>query len=88
MYTHALYYLATYPEYAQPLRVEVEGAINDNGWTKHALMKMRKLDSFIKESLRLNPLAYSTFPVFGLILELASPAWSWERELDSAMAYL
>lgn len=58
MYTHSLYYLAANPEYAEPLREEIEAAIKEYGWTKHAVMKMRKLDSFIKEALRLNPLGY------------------------------
>jgi len=63
MHTHALYYLAENPEYAGPLRREVEFAIEENGWTKTAVKKMRKLDSFVKEALRLNPLGYSTFLV-------------------------
>jgi len=63
MYIHALYYLAANPEYAEPLRHESEVAIQENGWTKTAVMKMQKLDSFVKEAIRLNPLGYSTFLV-------------------------
>jgi cytochrome P450 len=54
---HAFYYLATYPEYMQPLREEVEEVVKSEGWTKDGLDQMHKLDSFIKESQRLNPLA-------------------------------
>ncbi|KAM6493874.1 Cytochrome P450 [Amanita muscaria] len=52
--THVLYDLATRPEYVQPMRDEVEVMIQEEGWSKSAIGKMRKLDSFIKESLRLS----------------------------------
>jgi len=59
-FTHALYYLAAYPQYVEELRQEVEGIIETDGWTKAALLKMRKVDSFLKESQRINTLAAST----------------------------
>jgi len=52
--THLLYELATRPEYVQPLRDEVEEVIKQEGWTKSAASKLRKLDSFIKETMRLS----------------------------------
>ncbi|KAI8989894.1 cytochrome P450 [Trametes punicea] len=52
-FTHALYNLAAYPEYQQPLREEVESIIAEEGWTKTSIGKMRKVDSFLKESMRL-----------------------------------
>ncbi|OCH84018.1 cytochrome P450 [Obba rivulosa] len=52
--THALYHLAARAEYIQPLREEVETVVAKEGWTKAALMKMWKLDSFMKESQRFN----------------------------------
>ena len=55
--THALFDLASSPEYLHPLREEAEEVIEREGWTKAALDQMPKLDSFIKESLRLHPLA-------------------------------
>jgi cytochrome P450 len=64
---HAFYYLATFPEYMQPLREEVEEVIKSEGWTKSGLDQMHKLDSFIKESQRLNPLVnrkWSPLPSF------------------------
>ena len=54
---HALYYLATLPEYMQPLREEVEEVVKSEGWTKAGLDKMHKIDSFIRESQRLHPIA-------------------------------
>lgn len=38
------------------MRREVEDAVAEDGWTKSALQKMRKVDSFLKESQRLNSL--------------------------------
>lgn len=54
-FTHALFHLAASPEYMQPLREEVESVLKEEGgWTKAALGRMVKIDSFIKESQRLN----------------------------------
>ena len=54
--THVLFDLCERPEYIQPLREEVEQAINeDKGWQKTTLNKMQKLDSFLKESQRVTP---------------------------------
>ncbi|KAI5118159.1 hypothetical protein M0805_005781 [Coniferiporia weirii] len=53
-FTHALFHLAARPEYIEPLREEVERVIKAEGWTKVAMNKMRKLDSFMKESQRYN----------------------------------
>ncbi|EIN06110.1 cytochrome P450 [Punctularia strigosozonata HHB-11173 SS5] len=53
--THAIYDLATNPElWLQPLREEVERVVAEEGWTKIAMTKMHKIDSFIKESSRIN----------------------------------
>ncbi|OSC97933.1 cytochrome P450 [Trametes coccinea BRFM310] len=52
-FTHALYNLAANPQYIQPLREEVERIIAEEGWTKTSLGKMYKVDSFLKESMRL-----------------------------------
>ncbi|KAF8343222.1 cytochrome P450 [Amanita rubescens] len=58
-FTNALFNLATRPEYLQPMREEVEAVINEEGWTKSAIGKLRKLDSFLKESQRLSPGLFS-----------------------------
>ncbi|KAI0654469.1 cytochrome P450 [Cubamyces menziesii] len=52
--THAIYHLAERPEYLQPLREEIEPIIREEGWTKAAMAKMWKLDSFLRESQRYN----------------------------------
>lgn len=52
--TQALYDLVIHPEYTEELREEIASVVGEDGWTKTALQKMRKLDSFLKESHRLN----------------------------------
>ena len=52
-FTHALYNLATYTQYIAPLREEIESVVSREGWSKASIGKMRKLDSFFKESMRL-----------------------------------
>jgi hypothetical protein len=49
-----LYDLAAYSEYVAPIREEVETVVAKTGWTKSGMMRMYKLDSFIKEVLRYN----------------------------------
>ncbi|KAF8503961.1 cytochrome P450, partial [Gautieria morchelliformis] len=51
-FTGALFNLASRPEYIQPIREEVEAVVAEEGWTKVAMSRMRKLDSFLKESQR------------------------------------
>ncbi|RDX48972.1 cytochrome P450 [Lentinus brumalis] len=52
--TNALFDLAAHPEYAQPLRDEIAPIVAAEGWTKQALHRMWKVDSFLKESHRYN----------------------------------
>ena len=61
--THALFHLASSPEYIIPLRNEVEGIIAQDGWTKNAMGKMWKLDSFMRESQRINGIHSSKDPL-------------------------
>ena len=59
--TEALFDLCTHPEYIPELRKEVQTAIaEESGWQKTSLTRMRKLDSFIKESQRMHPPSLST----------------------------
>ncbi|KAG2005586.1 cytochrome P450 [Coprinopsis cinerea AmutBmut pab1-1] len=51
--TNALFDLAARPEYAAPLREEIEEAVEEMGWSKEAMDRLHKLDSFLKESTRL-----------------------------------
>jgi hypothetical protein len=60
-FTHAIYNLAAYPEYVEPLREEIQSVMSEEGiWTKKRVIKMRKLDSFIKESMRMHPFVQCT----------------------------
>ncbi len=43
------------------MREEVEAVISEEGWTKAAMGKLRKVDSFIKESLRMYATAVCAF---------------------------
>ncbi|KAI0000304.1 cytochrome P450 [Russula vinacea] len=49
-----LYRLLAHPEYLEPLREEVDAAIKEEGWTKAGIDRMHKIDSFIRESQRLD----------------------------------
>ncbi|RDB20448.1 hypothetical protein Hypma_012416 [Hypsizygus marmoreus] len=51
-FTQTLFNLAAYPSHIPALREEIEAVIREEGLTKLSLHKMRKLDSFIKESGR------------------------------------
>lgn len=53
-FTHALYHLAARPEWIAPLREEAEAVIGDEGWTKNAMGRLVKIDSFMRESQRYN----------------------------------
>ncbi|KAG8810861.1 hypothetical protein FRC17_002724, partial [Serendipita sp. 399] len=55
--THAIYWLLARPEYIKPLREEIENVTNEMGWSKTALGSMPKLESFMKETMRVSPLA-------------------------------
>ncbi len=52
---HALYDLCAMPQYLGPLREEISAALLKEGdWTLAMLRSLDKLDSFLKESQRLN----------------------------------
>ncbi|KAA8909879.1 putative cytochrome P450 [Sphaerosporella brunnea] len=61
--TQLIYDLCAMPEYIEPLRDEIIQALREeNGkLTKQAFLKMPRLDSFMKESQRFNPLLLITF---------------------------
>ena len=42
------------PDRIQELREEIESVIATDGWTKVAMSKMLKLDSVMKESMRIH----------------------------------
>ena len=60
---HALYDLCAHREFLEPVREEMEAVLSqDGGWNKTTLTKMRKLDSFLKESQRINPPSLCKYP--------------------------
>ncbi|KAG7093467.1 hypothetical protein E1B28_007143 [Marasmius oreades] len=55
--TSTLNYLCRYPQYIDILRAEIETVTEEHGWTKQAMGRMRKFDSFLKEVQRVEPAA-------------------------------
>lgn len=49
--------LAQNPEILLPLRHEIQTILDESGWDKASLQKMKLLDSVIKESQRMKPVA-------------------------------
>ncbi|KAI1816638.1 cytochrome P450 [Poronia punctata] len=58
---HVLFDLCANPEYVESLRQDVRQAVDESGWTLAAIAKMKKLDSFMKESQRMNQAVLMTF---------------------------
>ncbi|KAI9511491.1 cytochrome P450 [Russula earlei] len=54
--TQVFYRLLANPQYIEPLRREVEAAVEEEGWTKAGLDKMYKIDSFLRETQRVDGL--------------------------------
>ncbi|KAJ7620650.1 cytochrome P450 [Mycena polygramma] len=54
VFTHALFDLTAQPRYMTALREEAEKVISELGWTKAAVNKMHKIDSFLRESQRMH----------------------------------
>jgi hypothetical protein len=54
VFTYALFDLTEYPEYIIALREEAEQVVKELGWTKAALNRMHKIDSFLRESQRMH----------------------------------
>jgi cytochrome P450 len=60
--THLLYDVLAHPEYIPELVEEIKQSLKDDGrWTKQNLTKLKKLDSFMKESQRLNPIGMGRY---------------------------
>ena len=62
------YRLLSNPEYIEPLRREIEVAVAEEGWTKAGLDKMYKVDSFLRETQRLDLLGTRSVGPFGFHL--------------------
>ncbi|KAK5637332.1 hypothetical protein RRF57_013044 [Xylaria bambusicola] len=52
--THALFDLCEHTECIEPLREEIEAVVRTQGWNLSAINSMKLLDSFLKESQRIN----------------------------------
>ncbi|KAF8202022.1 cytochrome P450 [Mycena galopus ATCC 62051] len=61
-FMNVLFDLAAYPEYIASLREEVKRVVATDGWTKAAIGKMHKVDSFLRESQRMNGLGILVMP--------------------------
>lgn len=60
--TNIMYDLAAYPEYIQPLRDEICAVAAEDGVLKKtSLLKLKLMDSVMKESQRVNPVGMSKF---------------------------
>ncbi|KAF5664267.1 hypothetical protein FHETE_7149 [Fusarium heterosporum] len=55
-----LFDLTQYPEYIKHLRDEIISVLQEGGWKKNSLYNMKRLDSFMKESLRIRPINQTT----------------------------
>jgi len=60
--TNVFYTLGAMPEIIPEIREEIRSVLNEYGtFTTQALQKMKKLDSFLREVMRMHPLGYSSF---------------------------
>ncbi|KAL5522640.1 hypothetical protein ACEPAG_8658 [Sanghuangporus baumii] len=59
-FTHVLLHLASRPEDIKSLREEAEQIVGAEGWSRASIAKMRKVDSYIKEGLRVHGIALLT----------------------------
>jgi Cytochrome P450 len=62
-----LYRLLGNPEYIEPLRQEVDAVITKEGWTKAGIDKMHKVDSFLRETQRLDEFTICSLKSFSRI---------------------
>lgn len=58
---HALYDLCAHPESMEELRQEAIQEIGTNGWTNSSLLRLRRMESFLKESGRTNSAGIVSF---------------------------
>lgn len=63
---HVFYDICAHPEFMEELREEAEAEIRSGGWTIATLLKLRKMESFLKESGRVNSAGVVSFQRFVL----------------------
>ncbi|KAJ3571229.1 hypothetical protein NP233_g3894 [Leucocoprinus birnbaumii] len=66
--SHVLFDLAARPEYIEPLRQEAYQITESEGWSKSAIAKLYKLDSFIHEAVR-----YSSLSAISMMRKVCDP---------------
>ena len=59
-FSNVIYRLAANPEWAESMREEVERVAAAEGWSKLAMTKMRGVDSFIRETQRIQGISMRT----------------------------
>jgi hypothetical protein len=64
MLTQVLFDIAGREDLVAALREEIMTVVRDNGWSKISLYKLVLMDSTIKESQRLKPIAISNLPEY------------------------
>lgn len=61
MITQVIYDICEHPDLIQPMREEIISVIQEDGWKKTALYKLKLMDSVLKESQRLKPTSRGEF---------------------------
>ncbi|KAM0266895.1 hypothetical protein ACHAPA_006464 [Fusarium lateritium] len=59
-FTQVVFDIAKNPELIQPLREEIISVLGQHGWSKHSLYNLKLMDSVLKESQRLKPIAIAS----------------------------
>ncbi|KAF2756146.1 cytochrome P450 monooxygenase [Pseudovirgaria hyperparasitica] len=59
-FTQALLDIAAHSELIEPLREEIVQVVGKGGWVKHSLYNLKLMDSVLKESQRLKPIAMAS----------------------------
>ena len=72
-----VYRLLANPEYIEPLRQEVDAVVREEGWTKAGIDKMHKIDSFLRETQRIDNFTARSLDVFP----------SQVRKVDSTLCF-
>ena len=59
-----MYRILANPKYLESLREEVDAVIEKEGWTKAGIDKMHKIDSFLRETQRVDGLSTRSLDLF------------------------
>ncbi|KAF5327947.1 hypothetical protein D9758_016776 [Tetrapyrgos nigripes] len=93
-FTNTIFYLCVQPSsVVAELRKEIEDVIDEYGWSKLAMGQMRKLDSFMKETVRmvgfgatnidrktLKPFTFSDGTTLPTGTRIVVPQWAWHHD--------